>query len=203
MMEFKSIRPSGIEGVYEVTAGSTVLYYSPKNGDLLIGEIFNKQGENLTAKSRDRLLSEFIKELPLDKAIKIGNGKNTVIMFTDPDCPFCRRIEDYFKNRKDLTRYVFLLPLEQLHPKAAAKAQSIMCQKNKSKAFLEAMSGSLDNGEVKPCDDEKVKTSLDETRLLAQKMGIQGTPYLFVNGVPVRGADTNRIDKLLNDDSKK
>jgi len=47
-------------------------------------------------------------DLDLSKALVIGNGPKTVIEFTDPDCPFCRKAASYFANRTDVTKYVFL-----------------------------------------------------------------------------------------------
>jgi len=191
---------SPVEGLYEVLSDQNVVYFDPKSGAKLIGDMYTKDGKNLTAESRDNATAQVaLKELPLEKAIKIGNGKTIVIMFTDPDCPYCRKIEGYFKDRKDITRYVYLLPLEQIHPKATDKSRIILCSKNKTKAFLDAMGGSLDTGELKPCNDEKVASTLNENKSMAQRLGIQGTPYLIVNGVAVRGADTRRIDELLND----
>ncbi len=203
--EFDQARTrSSVEGLYEVVSGPNVIYYDPRSGARLVGEMFTKEGRNLTALSRDKATAQAVlKELPLDRAIKIGNGKNTVIMFTDPDCPFCRKIEEYFRDKNDITRYVYLLPLKQLHPKSMEKSKIIMCSKDKAKAFLEAMGGSLDTGELKPCTDEKATAILSDNISLAGKLGIQGTPYLIVNGVTVRGADTKRIDELLADGDKK
>jgi protein-disulfide isomerase len=65
------------------------------------------------------------------------------------------------------------------------------------------MGGSLDTGELQPCSDEQVAAGLNDNISLAQKLGIQGTPYLIVNGVVVRGADTKRIDELLADNGRK
>ena len=35
--------------------------------------------------------------LNLDKALKIGTGKTTIIEFTDPDCPYCRQLHGELK----------------------------------------------------------------------------------------------------------
>lgn len=203
-MEARSIVPGPIEGLYEVRSDTDIIYYSPKSSSLFVGEIYTKAGENLTTKSRDLLIQAFIKELPLDKAIKIGSGKNTVIMWTDPDCPYCRQLEEYFKGKKDITRYVYLLPLEQLHPKATVKAENILCQKdeNKVRVFLETMSGAFDTSDLKPCSEVKIKIALSENKVLAQKMGVNGTPFLVVNGTIVRGADMKRLDMLLTAGAK-
>jgi thiol:disulfide interchange protein DsbC len=56
-----------------------------------------------------------VKEIPLEKGIKIGDGKSVVIEFTDPDCTFCRKAADWLeKNREGVTRYVFLYPITRL-----------------------------------------------------------------------------------------
>lgn len=202
-IDAKSIKPSAIEGVYEVNTSGNIVYYDPKSANLIIGEIYSKSGENLTALSKNLLVKDAIKELPLEKAIKIGDGKNTIIMWTDPDCPYCRKIEDYFKNKIDITRYVYLFPLEQLHPKAMAKSENIMCQKNEDrvKVFIETMSGAFDK-EVNPCKDESIKNVLKEHKASGQKIGVRGTPYLIVNGTVVHGANIKTLDKLLTGNAK-
>ncbi|HOO40696.1 MAG TPA: DsbC family protein, partial [Syntrophales bacterium] len=113
---------SVIPGLYEVEAGNNVFYFEPRNGYLIFGDIITKEGKNLSAEKRQELLARRVKEIPLEKGIKIGDGKSVVIEFTDPDCPFCRKAADWFeKNREGVTRYVFLYPITRLHTGAAAK----------------------------------------------------------------------------------
>ena len=40
-------------------------------------------------------------EIDVSKAITIGSGPKTVVEFTDPDCPFCRKASKYFEGRRD------------------------------------------------------------------------------------------------------
>lgn len=89
------ITESEISGLFQVTAGDQVFYWHP-NGFLVLGEIWDvKKGKSLTAEKkelarneRDKSLGTKIAKLPIEKAIKIGNGKNVIIEFTDPDCPY-------------------------------------------------------------------------------------------------------------------
>jgi len=91
------IRGSDIPGLYEIEAGSNIIYFYPEKGLLVFGEIWTKDGRNITAEKRAQLASAKLKDVPLDKAVKIGNGRNKVIEFTDPDCPYCRKAAAFFK----------------------------------------------------------------------------------------------------------
>ncbi len=205
-LQFTSISQTAIEGLYEVVAGMNILYYAPKAHYLVIGEIFTKDGKDISADSRDKAIASLLDDIPLDKAVKIGKGKYKVIMFTDVDCPYCRKVEDYFKDKKDVTRYIFLTPLEELHPKSMAKSVHILCANNPAKVYLDTVSGKYDTDppqtDYKSCDKAKVKAALAEYHSTANKLGAKGTPYLFVNGVVVRGADFAKIDELLGYDKK-
>lgn len=138
-----------------------------------------------------------LKDLPLDKAVRVGMGKNTVIEFTDPDCPFCRKLDAYMKQRKDVTRYIFLFPLTQLHPKSEEKAKLILCSKNPAGTLEEVMSGQYDKEMPTPCNDEKYVSLLKEFRETGQKLGINGTPSLYVNGNFISGANIPAIEQII------
>ena len=101
-----SIKESPIKGLYEIVAGNQVFYFSP-DGYLMFGELWSKDGKNLTAEMREKVLAEKVKSIPLDKALKIGSGPRQVIEFTDPDCPYCRKVDELLAKRTDVTRYVF------------------------------------------------------------------------------------------------
>jgi len=190
---------SVIPGLYEVEAGNNVFYFEPRNGYLIFGDIVTKEGKNLSAEKRQELLSRRVKEIPLEKGIKIGNGKNVVIEFTDPDCPFCRKAADWLeKNREGVTRYVFFYPIARLHPRAEAKAKYVLGSKDREKAYHEVMSGALDNTDISKLKlAEKAGAILEEHRQLAMKAGVFSTPTLWVNGKHVPGADLPLIEKYL------
>jgi len=86
-----SVSESPVKGLFEVVAGNQVFYFSPE-GYLMFGELWSKDGKNLTAEVREKVLAEKVKNIPLDKALRIGSGPRQVIEFTDPDCPICRRV---------------------------------------------------------------------------------------------------------------
>ncbi len=122
----ESISPTEIKGVYEIIAQNQIGYFAPEPGYLILGEIIDKNGASLTAKRRNENIASKARDLPLDKALKIGNGKNTILEFTDPDCPYCRRASSFLSQKTDVTRYVFFLPLP-MHKDAENKVKYIFC----------------------------------------------------------------------------
>ena len=135
--------------------------------------------------------------LDLSKALVIGNGPKTVIEFTDPDCPFCRKAATYFANRKDVTKYVFFSPLEK-HPDARRKIQYILSQSNRTKAYYEVMTGKLDGVDVRrlPTTPQGVKLQLLQHEI-AKKAGIDATPTFMLSGRIIEGFDLVKIEGLL------
>ncbi len=190
-----SVSESPIKGLYEIVAGNQVFYFSP-DGYLMFGELWTREGKNLTAETREKIIAEKVKNIPLDKALKIGSGAHQVIEFTDPDCPFCRRVDEFLAKRTDVTRYVFFLPLRKIHPDSEKKARYILSHKEKENAFREVFSGSMDGKPVP--QEENSSSQLEEMEKVAQGIGVQGTPAIWIDGTPVNGADIPRISSLLD-----
>lgn len=198
-VEYTSFEESQIAGLYEVVAGGNIMYFYPDKKYLVFGEIWTKDGQSLTAEKRTELMAARVKSMPLDKAIKIGSGKHTVVEFSDPDCPYCRKASAFLDAREDITRYVFLFPIDSLHPDARKKSQHILCSEDSASAYLEAMSGSFDDkvSELKPdCDGsaELLAMHMDTGR----SVGVAGTPVFLVDGEIVHGADLDRIKQILS-----
>ena len=189
-------RESPLKGLYEITAGEQVFYFSPE-GYLFFGEIWTKDGKNLTAEMREKVVSERLKNLPLDKALKIGSGPKKVIEFTDPDCPYCRKVDNFLSKRTDVTRYVYFVPLRKIHPDAEKKARYILSQSDRDKAFHEVFEGSLDGKPISIADGTQ-QQQLEEMEKVAAGLGVRGTPALWIEGAHVNGADIQRITGLLD-----
>ena len=189
-------REAPLKGLYEITAGEQVFYFSPE-GYLFFGEIWTKAGKNLTAEQREKIAAERIKNLPLDKALKIGAGSKKVIEFTDPDCPYCRKVDTFLAKRTDVTRYIYFVPLRTIHPDAEKKARYILAHANREQAFHEVFTGTLD-GKPVPVADGVQQTQLAEMEKIAAGLGVRGTPALWIEGAPVNGADLQRISGLLD-----
>ncbi|MBF0345278.1 MAG: DsbC family protein [Nitrospirae bacterium] len=191
------VKETDIKGIYEIVIGIDIAYFHPDTGTLILGELRSKDGKMITRDRKAEISAAKVKDIPVEKGIKIGNGKNTVIEFTDPDCPFCRKASEFLSKRDDITRYVFFFPLTQIHPKAADKAKYILCSADKAKVLEEVMSGKHDDDKYEVCKDEKVEKQLNDMTELGASIGITGTPYLVVNGQIVQGANIPQIEALI------
>ena len=195
----ESVTPTDIPGIYEIVAGGRVFYYAPGSEYLIFGEIVTKEKKNLTQARNNELKGRRFKDLPLEKAVKIGSGPHTVIEITDPDCPFCRKASDYFAKRADVTRYVFFYPIAGLHPNAEAKVRYVLCSKDRAKAYEEAMTGKLDEMKFTPCDDAEAAELFKTHKEIGEKVGGAriGTPLFMIDGQVVEGANIPQIEKIL------
>jgi len=116
-------------------------------------------------------------KLPLKDAIVLGakSAKKKVVVFTDPDCPYCRKLHEEMKQviekRKDIAFYIILYPLP-MHKDAYKKAQAVLCKKS-----LTLLDDAF-NGKALPepaCGNEQVEKNL----ALAKELEINGTPTLI------------------------
>jgi thiol:disulfide interchange protein DsbC len=190
------VRESGISGLYEVTAGTNIIYYAPENERLVFGEIYTKEGTSITAARKQDVARQKFASLDLSKAVKVGTGPKQVVVFTDPDCPFCRRAEDFFSKRTDVTEYIFFSPIASLHPGAEAKATFILGAKDPAAAFRDTMSGKYDR--ESPIDTGAGQVMMREHKALAHAFAITGTPVFYINGRVITGADYRAIEDALN-----
>jgi len=191
------LRKTSIPGIWEVTAGQNIIYFEPTTKTLLFGELVRKDGANLTQLRREELAEKAIRNLPLAKAVKIGSGPNVVIIFTDPECSYCKKVDAYFREHsKEVTQYVFLMPVRSVASRA--KAAYILESKNPAKAYEEIFLGKvqgIDWNAYKIKDDIDMK--LKEHVAEASKLGLRGTPHMFINGKSVAGANMPMIEQLV------
>ena len=192
----ESIAPTEIQGIYEIVSQNQIGYFAPEPGYLILGEIIDRNGTNITVKRRNENIASKSKDLPLDKALKIGNGKNIILEFTDPDCPYCRKASSFLSQKTDVTRYVFFLPLP-MHKDAENKVKYIFCSNDKAKAYEEAMQGKLDSQKYEICKKPEIDDLVRIHKDASKKMGINSTPFFIVNGKSISGANTPEIDKAL------
>ena len=123
--------------------------------------------------------------LPRSDSFQIvkGSGKRRFAVFTDPDCPFCKRLEENLVGLTDATIDIYMFPIAQLHPDSVRKAKDVWCAKDKNKAWNDLM---LNNKEAGKAD---CVNPIDRNVALAQRLGINGTPTLILpSGRVIPGA---------------
>lgn len=172
--QIKEVNPTPIQGLYEVIAGGNVLYMDESGRYLLIGEIYDlKTSKNITVIRMEEINRVDFSSLPLDKAVKVGSGKNRLAVFYDPDCPYCKRLYSELRDLKEFTIYYFLYPLREIHPDAYDKSVIIWCSEDKAKALDEVESG-------KDIPKKECPHPVDEIITLGRNLGINGTPTIIL-----------------------
>jgi thiol:disulfide interchange protein DsbC len=174
-------------GLYEVRMDNMVFYTDEKMNYIFSGDIIDaKSMQNLTQMIR-------WENLPSNAAVKTvrGNGKRMLAVFSDPNCPFCKRFEKDLAKVDDITIYTFLYPI--LSEDSHDKSKAVWCSADKSKAWSELMlNGTVPAAAV--CD-----TPIEKNLELGRKYRINGTPTLvFANGQRVPGAiSAEQLEKLF------
>jgi len=193
------IRESEIKGAYEVITGADIGLFFPEPGYLIVGDfaMIDSNGKNVAEKKRSEIFLAKTRTLPLDKALKIGSGENTVIEITDPDCPYCRRAALFLEKRSDVTKYVFFLPLPY-NKDAENKIKYIFCAEDRTKAYYEAIHGKLDNRKYEACNRQDAVDLLNVHKEITAKLGISGTPsFIINNSMVIIGADFKKMEEAL------
>jgi thiol:disulfide interchange protein DsbC len=134
-------------------------------------------------------------DIDISKGITIGSGPKTVVEFTDPDCPFCRKASKYFEGRPDVTRHIFFYPLP-IHPRAKEKVRFILSMQDKAKAYHDVMSGRMDVAPHLASTPEGIKLQ-EEQREIAKKHKVDSTPTFMINGRIIVGFDVKKIEDAL------
>jgi len=171
-----SITKATMGDLYEVVMGKNIAYVDKETKYIMFGHIFDMTTQQDMSQARlDEINKVDFAKLPFDKAIKVKKGKGTrkFAVFTDPDCPYCKQFEANLASVDNYTMYVFLFPIEQLHPTARVKAEAIWCSKDKVAAWHDVM---LNDKEIV---SKKCATPLDSVAQLGQELNVQGTPTLF------------------------
>lgn len=138
----QGIQQTPVPGLVEAAIDGQVFYVTEDGRYILGGPLFDvSANRNLTEARLEKLNAIAFDSLDLDWAIKLvkGKGSRRIAIFEDPDCPYCKALEETLRGVDDLTAYVFLYPIDQLHPEAAAKSRAVWCAPDRAKAWAEIM----------------------------------------------------------------
>jgi len=187
-LPIKNIQKTNFNDLYEVYIGGQIIYTN-ENFDFLIveGRVVDPETKNdLTELRLEELTRVNFEDLPLSDAIKVvkGNGKRKIAIFSDVDCPYCKRLEKKeLSNINNITIYTFLYPLA-IHPEAKLKSKKIWCANDRSKAWTEYI-----HNDNLPENSGDCKTPINKILKLGKDLGISSTPTIILpNGKRVPGA---------------
>jgi thiol:disulfide interchange protein DsbC len=175
------IRPSPMPGWYEVQKAHEFAYVSADGKYAMEGELTNLDtGEQLTEERRraDRL--EALKELGADNMVIFAPrppmaAKYVVTVFTDLDCPYCRKLHSQiadYNARGIAVRYIFF-PRHGINSPTYWQEISVWCSPDRQAALTKAKQG----GSI---PSRKCENPVAREFQLAMDLGIRGTPGLIL-----------------------
>jgi thiol:disulfide interchange protein DsbC len=200
-IEIIDVKPSPVPGIYEVFTGDSIAYSNATGDYVFVGSLMDTRTRtNLTNERVNERNAVAFETLPLGQAIKVvkGNGKRRMVVFSDPDCPYCKQLERTLAGVNDVTVYNLLYPITSLHPDAEKKAHAIWCAKDRVSSWTSWMREQQAPKTVSaPCKDDPVSSLQD----LGHKLRVSSTPtMLFPSGKRVSGAlAADELEPLLNE----
>lgn len=193
----ESVAKTPLPGIYEVFANGAVFYVDENVNYLIMhGKLIDVERRvDVTAERMRVLTAVKFDQLPLNLAFRMvkGNGKRKFAYFTDPNCPYCKRLDQELTKVTDVTIYLFLYPI--LSPDSVEKAKAIWCSKDRGKAYMDWMLNGSAPARLGNCE-----TPVDKIVAYGRQKGISGTPtLLFADGQRQTGwIPADQLEKLLD-----
>lgn len=190
--------------LYEVAIrgpnGPQLLYVDERASVIIVGEVLDgKSGRNLTQERMRKLNAIDWNALPFADAITTtrGNGRRKIAVFSDPNCPYCKRFEKDLARLDDITVHIFLFPV--IRPESLPLTKSVWCSANRAKAWNDLMLR-----DIQPKASPDCETPVEKLVALGRKLGANSTPTWFVEtGERFSGAmPLEEVRRLLDDASR-
>jgi len=184
--------------LYEVTVrgpdGPQLFYVDERARVIVVGQVLDgATGLNFTEERLRKLNAIDWMALPFADAVttKRGNGRRKIGVFSDPNCPYCKRFEKDLAKLDDITVHVFLYPV--IRPESLPLTRSVWCSRDRAKAWNDLMLRDIEPTAAPDCE-----TPVERLVALGRKLGASSTPTWFVEtGERYSGAipleDTRRI----------
>jgi thiol:disulfide interchange protein DsbC len=169
-----------VAGLLEVTLGSQVVYISADGKYILTGEMYDYETRtSLTQASLMVARAGYLDGFKDDGAITFvaEDEQYRVLVFTDIDCPYCRKlhreISEY--NEQGITVQYLAFPRKGPGSESWEKAELVWCSDNPQQAMNQAKGGrDIDGGECAAGENP-----VAEQYKLGKELGIAGTPAIF------------------------
>ena len=142
---------------------------------LIVGQAFDaKSGRNLTEERLSKLSAIRWDGLPFQWAItdRRGTGRRKIAVFSDPNCPYCKRFEEDLAKLNDITVHIF--PYAVIKPDSVRQAKAVWCSKDRLKAWNDLMFRRIEPAAAPECD-----TPVEKLVEYGRSLGASSTPTWF------------------------
>jgi thiol:disulfide interchange protein DsbC len=172
-----SIAETPMPGIMEVRVGSDIIYMSDDGRYLFQGRVIDLETQrDLTDAAMSGVRKERIGELDPSEFVTFGDddAEYDVLVFTDPDCGFCRRLHEKMDEYHEAGIRIHYLAF----PRAGEGSQtynnmvSVWCADDRQAAMDVAKTGGTPRAATCP------NPVLEQYRL-GQSLGVTGTPSLM------------------------
>lgn len=201
-LKISAINNTTIDGIYEVISGNKVIYVDKTGRYAFIGNLVDLEKKySITEKTVIAISKVDWNKLPLKLALRlvIGNGSKRIAVFTDPECPFCKRLEqETLIKLNNVTIYYFLYPLS-IHKNGIVDSKKILCSENPLSSYLNFMKNDKALPNTATCNNAD---SLNIIKAIADKyVHIDEAPTIVLpNGDVVTGlVPSDYLMQLINE----
>ena len=197
------VRVTPVPGMYELRFGYRLAYVdaSGRFGFLGSGDLQDvSTGENLTEQRRSEVRRELMASLDEWDTLDFlpDAPKHELLVFTDVDCGYCRRLHQQMADYHKLGIGVRYVAFPRTGPGTDTwnTMQSIWCAQERSEAMTRAKAGGFTP--EKSCDSVSVERHYE----LGRQIGLSGTPALLTsNGQLIPGyVPPARLAEILNEE---
>jgi thiol:disulfide interchange protein DsbC len=182
----ESARTAPMGGLIELKAGSNVFYTDAAGDYLLEGQLIETRTQrNLTEERLDEINRVDVANLPVKDAVvwKSGTGKRRLVVFSDPNCGYCKQLEREIQKLKDVTVHTYMIGI--LGDDSRVKVDNIWCTRDRTQTWLDWML----QGTTPPKALGACGSPGQRNLAVAQKLRVNGTPAIFFeNGSRLPGA---------------
>lgn len=200
----QSIDAEALDGFYAVTlASGEVLYMSTDQQFIMSGTLYQVSSQGLVNLTENRLKSirlEAMKDVKDEDMVIYpaeGERKVRLLVFTDTDCPYCRKLHDEVPELNEMGIEVAYLAFPRSGPgtPTAQKMEAIWCQEGDERLAAMDRAKSGDENALQSCEN-----AVNDQFMLGQRVGVTGTPALiFEDGSLVPGyVPAARLKQMLN-----
>jgi thiol:disulfide interchange protein DsbC len=162
----------------EVSVGPQVytFFYSKIDNKIIMGEVFTPQGKKLKAPLDKELINRGI-------IYSYGTGKQDIYIVTDPECPYCKKLEDALPKDigKRYTIHTILMPLS-FHKNAPAMSLWVIAGKDtkeKHARLQKVLNGDTTYKTFNPKNKALLQRKLEQSLAAAKELKASGTPSVF------------------------
>src|SRR6056297_1798185 len=175
-----SIADSPLPGILQVRLGSDIVYMTDDGRYLLQGRVLDLDTrQDITDQAKSKIRQELIDGIDYDKLISYGaeDSEFEVIVFTDVDCGYCRRLHQQVEEYNDAGIRISYaaFPRAGIGSETFRKMTSVWCANDQQAA----MDLAKRRGTPEPVEcDAPVSAQYP----LGQSVGATGTPALVTAG---------------------